>query len=229
MSKDTPGSDLIRDLLLDDDPEPVYLLAWGGASTIARALKSIEDRHGRTPAWPAARAKVSRKAILSLSGDQDDTYANYIRPHWPDIRALAAGQGGVGIGYGAFVFASAENAPYFSVGWTRANVSSRGPVGAHYRVWGDGKQMVKGDRFDYFGFSGKTTAELRRMGYVVWLPPRPQGEFLGEGDTFTFFDLIGNGLGAYRAETPGGWTGRVAVNPASAGAAPRAGQGGTAS
>src|SRR5438067_1672122 len=81
----------------------------------------------------------------------DDTYASYIRPNWPDIRALAAGQGGVGVGYGAYVFASAENAPYFSADWTRENVSSRGPLGARYRVWGDGKQMVKGDRFDYFG------------------------------------------------------------------------------
>jgi hypothetical protein len=228
FSKDTPGSDLIRDLLLDDDPAPVYLLAWGGASTIARALKSIQDRYERTAGWLAIRAKVSRKAILSLSGDQDDTYATYIKPNWPDIRSLPAGQSGVGVGYGAFVFASAENAPYFSVDWTRENVSSRGPLGAHYRVWGDGKQMVKGDRFDYFGMSGLSTDSLWKLGYVVWLPPRPKGEFLGEGDTPTFFNLIGNGLRAYRDETPGGWGGRVAVNPTSRAAAPRAGQGGAA-
>src|SRR5215218_278228 len=229
FSKDTPGSDLIKSLLLDEDPTPVYLLAWGGASTISRALKSIQDGHERTTEWPAIRAKVSRKAILSLSGDQDDTYAKYIKPNWPHIRALAIGQGGVGVGYGAFVFASAENAPYFNVDWTRENVSSRGPIGAHYRVWGDGKQMVKGDKYDYFGFSGLSTDSLRRLGYVVWLPPRPKGEFLGEGDDFTFFNLIGNGLGAYRGETAGGWGGRVVVNPGvPRAAAPAAGQGGMA-
>ena len=227
FSKDTPGSDLIRDLLLDDrDPEPIYLLAWGGASTISRALKSIQDRYSSTPEWPAIRAKVSRKAILSLSGDQDDTYANYIKPNWPDIRSLRAGQGGVGVGYGAFVFASAEDAPYFSVDWTRANVSSQGPVGAHYRVWGDGKQMVPGDKYDYFGLPQQSTAELRAKGYVVWLPARPAGEFLGEGDTFTFFNLIGNGLGGYRDATPGGWGGRVVVNPSALGAAPARGAAG---
>ena len=229
ISKDTPGSDLIRELLFDDDPAPIYLLAWGGASTIARALKSIQERHDGTPEWPALRARVSRKAILSLSGDQDDTYATYIRPNWPDIRSLPVGQGGVGVGYGAYVFASAENAPYFSVDWTRANISSVGPFGAHYRVWGDGKQMVTGDIFDYFGLSGQTADELRAKGYVVWLPPRPKGEFLGEGDTFTFFNLIGNGLSAYRDETPGGWAGRVVVNPASRSTSPRAGQTGTTS
>ena len=225
ISKDTPGSDLIRDLLLDDDPDPIYLLAWGGASTIARALKSIQDRYSETADWPAVRARVSRKAVVSLSGDQDDTYAAYIRPNWPDIRSLPIGQGGVGLGYGAFVFASAENAPYFSADWTREHVSSRGPFGAHYRVWGDGKQMVPEDRFDYFGLTGHTAAELRAMGYVVWLPPRPKGEFLGEGDTFTYLNLIDNGLHAYRGDTPGGWAGRVVVNPASLAASPRAEQG----
>ena len=225
ISKDTPGSDLIRDLLLDNDPEPIYLLAWGGASTIARALKSIQERYAATAEWPAIRSRVSRKAILSLSGDQDDTYATYIRPNWPEIRSLPIGQGGVGLGYGAFVFASAENAPYFSADWTREYVSNRGPLGAHYRVWGDGKQMVKGDRFDYFGLTGSTAAELRAKGYVVWLPPRMKGEFLGEGDTFTYLNLIDNGLHAYREDTPGGWAGRVVVNPTSPDAAPRAGQG----
>src|SRR5204862_8264211 len=83
------------------------------------------------------------------------------------------------VGYGAFVSASAESAPYFSADWTRANVSSHGPLGAQYRVWGDGKQMMPGDRFDYFGLTGHSAAELRAMGYVVWLPPRPAGEFLG--------------------------------------------------
>ncbi len=228
ISKDTPGSDLIRDLLLDDDPEPIYLLAWGGASTIARALKSIQDRYAATPDWPALRARVSRKAILSLSGDQDDTYATDIRPNWPDIRSLPAGRGGVNLAYGAFVFASAENARYFSVDWTRANVSSQGPLGAHYRVWGDGKQMVPGDRFDYFGLTGQTAAQLRAQGYVVWLPPRPKGEFLGEGDTFTYLNLLGNGLGGYREETLGGWAGHVVVNPASRVASAPAGPGGGA-
>ena len=228
ISKDTPGSDLIRTLLLDDDAEPIYLLAWGGASTIARALKSIQERHEGSAEWSALKARVSRKAILSLSGDQDDTYATYIRPNWPNIRTMTVGQGGVGLGYGAFVFASAENAPYLSVDWTRTNVSSQGPVGAHYRVWGDGKQMVKGDVFDYFGLAGHTTAELRAMGYVVWLPPRPRGEFLGEGDTFTYLNLMRNGLGAYHDDTPGGWAGHIVVNPTSTGAAPRAGQAGTA-
>jgi hypothetical protein len=213
ISKDSPGSDLIKSLLLDDQPGPIYLLAWGGQSTIARALKSIQEQYQGTPAWPAVHQKVSRKAILSPSGDQDDTYANYIRPNWPDIESLLAGGGGVALAYGAHNTASAENAVYYSADWTRENISSRGPLGAFYRIWGDGKQMVKGDIFDYFGLSGYTADQLRAMAYVVWTPPRPKGEFIGEGDTFTFLNLVDNGLLGYQDDTPGGWAGHGQRNP----------------
>ena len=194
ISKDTPGSDLIKALLLDDEPGPVYLLAWGGQSTIARALKSIQLQYSGTPQWAAIYKKVSRKAVLSPAGDQDDTYATYIRPNWPDITLLPAGVRGVPLGYEAHATVSAEDTIYYSSEWTRANISSRGAFGALYRVWGDGKQMVQGDIFDYFGLSGYTAAQLKAKGYIVWTPPRRKGAFLGEGDTFTYLNLIDNGL-----------------------------------
>lgn len=53
MRQPTPGSELIVDILLDDDPRPVFLQAWGGPNTIARALRSIEERHAGTPGWEA--------------------------------------------------------------------------------------------------------------------------------------------------------------------------------
>jgi hypothetical protein len=204
ISQDTPGSDLIKALLLDDEPGPVYLLAWGGQSTIARALKSIQLQYSGTPQWAAIYQKVSRKAVLSPSGDQDDTYATYIHPSWPDIRLLPAGVGGVLLGYEAHSRVSAEDTIYYSSDWTRANVSSRGAFGALYRVWGDGKQMVQGDIFDYSGLSGYTADQLKAQGYIVWTPPRGKGAFIGEGDSFTYLNLIDNGLQG------GGWGGQGA-------------------
>src|SRR5206468_2229937 len=93
---------------------------------------------------------------------------------------------------------------------TRENISSRGAFGALYRVWGDGKQMVQGDIFDYFGLSGYTADQLKAKGYIVWTPPRPKGAFLGEGDTFTYLNLIDNGLRGHEGATPGGWAGHGA-------------------
>ena len=207
ISKDTPGSDLIKTLLLDDEPGPIYLLAWGGQSTIAQALKSIQLQYSATPQWPAIYQKVSRKAILSPSGDQDDTYRTYIHPSWPDIKTLPAGVGGVALGYEAHATVSVEDSVYYSTDWTRENISSRGAFGALYRVWGDGKQMVQGDIFDFFGLSGYTADQLKAKGYIVWTLPRPKGAFIGEGDTFTFLNLIDNGLRGYEDSTPGGWAG----------------------
>src|SRR6185437_3418757 len=169
ISKDSPGSDLIKSLMLDDKPGPLYITAWGGESTIARALKSIQEQYQYTAQWDGIKAKISRKVILLPSGDQDDTYAGYIKPNWPGIEYREF-SGGPNFGYGAQLRAKPEDSVYMTASWMMQNVTGRGPLGALYRVWGDGKQMVKGDVMDYFGLAGYTTAQLRKMGYIVWMP-----------------------------------------------------------
>ena len=208
FSRVTAGSELIRSLLLDDRPGPLYVTAQGGESTIARALKSIHDEYAGTPRWEAIRSKVSRKLIIIPSGDQDGTDASYIRPNWPEVREYAFS--GINYAYGAQDSAAPEDKVYYSPEWTRANVSSRGALGALYRVWGDGRQMVKGDRTDYFGLSDYSAEQLKAMGYMVWTPPQAQGSFLGEGDTPTFINLVANGLRAYVDPHWGGWGGWAA-------------------
>ncbi len=207
-SKDTPGSDLIKSLILDDQPGPLFITAWGGHSTIARALKSIQDQYEFTVQWEAIKSKVSRKVILLPSGDQDDTYAKYIRPNWPDIEYRQFREG-PRYGYGAQLNATLENAQYLTPAWMKENILDRGPLGALYRVWGDGKQMVEGDKVDYFGLSGYTNEELREMGYFVWMPVQAKGSWLGEGDNHTFMNMLGNGLRAYEKGHYGGWGGRA--------------------
>lgn len=211
ISKDTPGSDLIKALILDDKPGRLYIMAWGGHSTIARALKSIQQQYEYTTAWAAIKDKISRKVVLLPSGDQDNTYATYIQPNWPAIEYRQFSQG-PNYGYGAQINASPENAPYLTASWMKTNVSDRGPLGALYRVWGDGKQMVKGDKVDYFGLSGYTNEELREMGYFVWMPVQVKGSWLSEGDNPTFMNMLGNGLRAYEKGSYGGWGGRVTEN-----------------
>jgi len=206
-SKDTPGSELIKQILLADNDEQVFLMAWGGASTIARALKSIEDIYSGTSEWESIKAKVSRKGILSLSGDQDDTYAKYIKPFWPDMKQMQGGGMTVGLAYNVQNMCSKEDAQYYTPEWMAKNIIDKGPFGKIYRYWGDGKQMVKGDVTDYFGLSGYTVDQLKKMGYVVWSALQPKGSFLAEGDTFTYLNLIGNGLNAYKNDTYGGWGG----------------------
>ena len=217
-SKDTPGSTLIKDLLLDEKDGPVYLLAWGGQSTIARALQAIERQFGRTPRWAAIQERVSKKAIVQSFGDQDGTNASYITPHWPGIefRQMATETWG----YSARRVVRPEFAQYLSAAWTRAHVSSVGPFGAFYRVWRDGKQMVPGDVFDYFGEEA-TAEDLRAKGFRVWTPPQEKGAWISEGDSSTFMNLVDNGLRAHEHASYGGWGGRSAPDMDADGASPR--------
>ena len=144
-------------------------------------------------------AKVIVKAVIHPSGDQDDTARTYIRPSWPEIRyGNGGGAAGAGLSYNAQSSAADADRVYYSAEWMQKNISSKGAFGKLQRVWGDGKQMVKGDRFDYFGESGKTADDLRKDGFIVWTPPHPKGEFIGEGDTGTFLSLLDNGLEGWR-------------------------------
>jgi len=207
FSKDTPGSELIKQVILDDEPGPVFINAWGGGSTIARALKSIQDIYEKTPQWKEIKEKINQKVILCLSGDQDDTYARYIAPFWPEIRKQEMGAVSVGLAYNAQMSAPKEDLVFYSPEWMQENICSKGPFGEMYRVWGDGKQMVKGDKFDFFGISGKTVDELKKEGYVVWTGLQPKGSYLAEGDTYCFLNLIDNGLHGHEDLSYGGWCG----------------------
>lgn len=207
FSKDSPGSDLIRSLMLDDKPGQLYIAAWGGQSTIARALKSIQQQYEFTVQWEAIKAKIYRKVVLLPSGDQDDTYAKYIRPVWSGIEYRQF-TGGPDYGYGAQLRAKPVDKPFLTPSWMEENVLSRGALGSLYRVWGDGKQMVRGDIMDYFGLAGYTDDQLRKMGYAVWMPVQPKNSWLGEGDNHTFMNMLANGLRAFEDPSYGGWGGR---------------------
>lgn len=45
MTEVTPGSELIRKTILDQDRRTLYIQAWGGTNTTARALKSIQEKY----------------------------------------------------------------------------------------------------------------------------------------------------------------------------------------
>jgi acyl-CoA thioesterase FadM len=203
MAKDTEGSDLIRRLLLDRDRRPLYLQAWGGMNTIARALKSIEERYATTPQWARIRRAVESRTVILASGLQDETYADYIAPHWPGIRVqnLAAGYATWGYncnrGQGNVRGLPADRV-YFTGAWIRANIQI-GPYGSLYRSWLDGQSMP-GDPLDIFGDPALAPAG--------WCKPLAPYDFLSEGDNVAFNPLLDTGLQAPRNPRLGGWGGR---------------------
>lgn len=199
-SYDSDGSALIKKNILDDGAEPLFIQAWGGSSSIAAALRSIADEYKGTPEWDGIVEKINRKVILCLSGDQDNAYNSYIAVEWPGIYVQNLGGS---MGYYKNAEYSYVGSPEWSLKYMR-----RGPIGERVRYWGDGKQMVPGDKTDYMGEVGKTADELRAEGYYVWTPPKPQWTLYGDGDSGCYYQLIDNGLRAWQDPTWGGWSGR---------------------
>lgn len=77
MDSITPGSQHIVKVLLDEsDDRPIWIQAWGGTGTIARALKTIEEKR------PEKMEYVANKMRLFFIWEQDSTYQTYIGPHW---------------------------------------------------------------------------------------------------------------------------------------------------
>ncbi len=197
MSQDTPGSDLIKQLLLDNVPGPLYLQAWGGLNTITRALAAIQAEYQSTPQWSAIYAKVSQKAIIEASGLQDspsNLYTSYLAVNWPNLRVLN-GQGG----YAAWAYQRVENnvpadQPYYSGAWMYKYIKSVGPLGKDEFTYGDG--LWNGD-----------------TGYTQWDgTSEPEYTFVSEGDDVAYLGLIGNGLQPGPDPTAGGWGGRYTLS-----------------
>lgn len=69
--KDTPGSDLIIEILDEDDPRPVYFGAWGGSSALGQAVyrmnQQVDDGTRSRADFDAALSKIRLYTIL----DQD--------------------------------------------------------------------------------------------------------------------------------------------------------------
>ncbi len=134
MEQVTAGSELIVKVLLDSsDAQPIWVQAWGGTNTIARALKTIEEKH------PQRMEEVARKLRFFFIWEQDTTYQTYIRPHWGkyDIPTIIADQFEA-IAYRWKQVQPAAMQKYFEAAWMKTNLlENHGPLCALYPAHGD--------------------------------------------------------------------------------------------
>jgi len=127
MEEESPGADRIVRVLLDDKPGPVYLQAWGGTNTIAKALAKIQKEHS------AQIEKVSRKAIVYIILDQDDTFRKYIEPNWPKVQVLGSFRQFGALAYAWSRLTPAPQRVFFERPWMEGNITvDRGPLAGAY-------------------------------------------------------------------------------------------------
>lgn len=181
MEEDTPGSDLIVEVLLDEsDPRPIWLQAWGGPNTIARALKKIEDD------YPERMAEVANKLRFYFIWEQDRTYQTYILPQWGkyEIPTIISDQ------FWAMAYQWNKVQPeamqtYLRADWMKENVlENHGPLCSLYKAHEEGSHGLSGD-YDF-----------------------QAGDFRSEGDSPAFLHTIPTGLRSLESPDWGGWGGR---------------------
>lgn len=143
MEEETAGSQHIVNILLDEsDDRPVWLQAWGGPNTIARALKTIEEKH------PEKMADIAKKIRFYFIWEQDSTYQDYIRPNWGKYNILTI----ISDQFIAMAYErQREQIPqkrkhYFSANWMNRNLlNGHGPLLDLYKAHNDGRFRSEGD------------------------------------------------------------------------------------
>ncbi len=181
MDSITPGSQHIVKVLLDKtDDRPVWIQAWGGTNTIARALKTIEEQH------PDQMEYVAGKIRFFFIWEQDSTYQSYIRPHWGkyQIQTIISDQF-LAIAYEWNKILPEDKQAYFKADWMRSNIlENHGPLCNLYRAHTTLSNGQSGDT---------------RFG---------AGDFRSEGDSPAFLHEIPTGLRNMESPAYGGWGGR---------------------
>lgn len=201
---DTEGSDFIKQCLLDDDDRTLYLEAWGGSNTVARALMSIEEEHKDSSDWDAIRKSVSEKAILISFGDQDTTYEDYIAKQWPDLKHMYCVT--AAYGYGMQNVAPLDVQDTFRPAWLKENIKfDHGALLEAYPLIGDGIHYE--GEIDSSQFGDLEAVKNSWLSYVGI--DYQQYDFISEGDAPCFMYLIPVGLRGVENSAYGSWGGRM--------------------
>ena len=135
--KTSLGAELIVSAALKNDPRPLWVLAWGGANTLAQALAHATA----TRAPREVEAIVAKLRVYSIS-DQDDA-GPWVRREFPALHYVATPSTPDGEQYylatwtgisGDRFYKNAPGADFttFSDEWVNDNVRAKGPLGKHY-------------------------------------------------------------------------------------------------
>ncbi len=115
--EDTPGSNKIVEVLLENNPDPVYIQAWGGGNTAARAFYKLKKEH------PNDYKRALSKVVMYNIWYQDGA-GNYIEQNFPEVTMIYCGSFA-----GTWNYKSQPNTYEF----IEKNVkNNHGPLGALY-------------------------------------------------------------------------------------------------
>ncbi len=201
MNQDTEGSDFIKAKLLDNNVTPIYLQVWGGTNTIARALKSIEDEYKNTGDWQKIYKKVCDKAIIYAILDQDATYGKYISINWKGIKVYYNSHQFWCLAYPWKQAVNEKLYPLLEGKFMGEKIiNNHGPLTKMYYSYGDGQKQPGDDEH--------THGDITKIAKTQW-GSFHKYDFISEGDSPAFLQLINVGLENLENPDFGGWGGRL--------------------
>lgn len=205
MDSSTPGSELIKERILDEDPRPLYIQVWGGTNTIARALYDIEQDYKKNENWLSIKEKIEKKVILTACGEQDDTYQNYISEVYPGIQFVKCVMMN-SYGYGWNKMPEGNSKETLRADFMKKNILNKGALMSGYASWTDGKHYEGEEDRSQFGSNKNLLVDWwgKKYGMGTHIPY----DFLSEGDSPTFFCLLPWGLRCLEDFSYGGLSGR---------------------
>lgn len=205
MDSSTPGSELIKERILDEDPRPLYIQVWGGTNTIARALYDIEQEYKENENWLSIKEKIENKVILTACGEQDDTYQNYISEVYPGMQFVKCVMMN-SYGYGWNKMPEGSSKETLRADFMKDNILNIGALMRGYASWADDKYYEGEEDRSQFGANKNLLVDWwgKKYGMGTHMPY----DFLSEGDSPTFFCLLPWGLRGIEDFSIGGLSGR---------------------
>jgi len=209
-SEITPGSELIKERMLADDPRPLYIEVGGGANTVARALMSIEEEYKDSEEWDAVYERLCENVVLFAWGMQDSCYLDYIQPNWPEMRMVDVSGSTIAYGYrwATLEELTDEAREKLSSAWMEEHLEkNHGALMDKYVTWGDGTYLEGEEDPDQYGANEDLLGDE-----TLWVGHAYERyDFLSEGDSPAWFITIPNGLRSMEDLSYGGWAGRYAL------------------
>jgi len=164
------GAEAILRAAERDDPRPVWICIWGGASTLAQALL-----HARATRQPNDLGKLLEKLRVYSISDQDDA-GPWIRREFPALFYVVQPTTPTGAEYYYATWTGISGDAYYRNGagadfttvtneWLDANIRSKGPLGKMYPRF---LFIMEGDTPSFLGLIDNGLNAYRRPDWGGW-------------------------------------------------------------
>jgi hypothetical protein len=168
--KSSDGSRAILRAAEREDPRPLWICIWGGAGTLAQALK---DARASRPPDQVAKL-ISKLRVYSIS-DQDDA-GPWIRSEFPELFYVVSPSTPTSGEYYFATWTGISGDKYYRNGegadsttvtneWLDANIRSKGPLGKAYPKF---MFIMEGDTPSFLGLIDNGLNAYRRPDWGGW-------------------------------------------------------------